>query len=395
MFDRDRDDLDMRRAMDLHRRYVSDEQIRRFEGYVAEIFETFGLDLSTQATEQTPRRFIQALFDATEGYDGDPRLLTVFDNEYRDEAHCRLSQVIEGPIPFFALCEHHALPFTRGMRHYGSSSCSHVERTCEYSLPAELVYIVEHREGKGIYMRLENQVAIITGVSHAGQVGYALAAAFAREGALLAISARNAERVKARAQALHSEGARVIAIPADLTTEEGANTLIQRTLEAYGHIDILVNLAGGLTKYGPSDELTLAEWEAELNNNLRTAFLCSRAVWPTMKSQRSGKILNFSRAGGAQNSAPMMLAYNCAKAGIDALTATFAREGKQFGISVNALGPGVIVTQSNIDSMRPPAEDIRNKWVSLENILEAAIFLVTPAGDGVNGVVLPVQAKGI
>src|SRR5713226_1473302 len=79
---------------------------------------------------------------------------------------------------------------------------------------------------KGIYMRLENQVAIITGVSHAGQVGYALAAAFAREGALLAISARNAERVKARAQALHSEGARVIAIPADLTTEEGANTLI-------------------------------------------------------------------------------------------------------------------------------------------------------------------------
>ena len=244
-------------------------------------------------------------------------------------------------------------------------------------------------------MRLKDQVAIITGVSHAGQVGYALASAFAREGALLAISARNAERVKARAQALQSEGARVIAIPADLTTEEGANTLIQKALEGYGRIDILVNLAGGLTKYGPSDELTLAEWEAELNNNLRTAFLCTRAVWPIMKSQKSGKILNFSRAGGAQNSAPMMLAYNCAKAGIDALTATFAREGKQFGISVNALGPGVIVTQSNIDSMRPPAEDLRNKWVSLENILEAAIFLVTPAGDGVNGAVLPVQAKGI
>ena len=66
-------------------------------------------------------------------------------------------------------------------------------------------------------MRLKDQVAIITGVSHAGQVGYALASAFAREGALLAISARNAERVKARAQALHSEGAKAIAIPADLT----------------------------------------------------------------------------------------------------------------------------------------------------------------------------------
>ena len=244
-------------------------------------------------------------------------------------------------------------------------------------------------------MRLENQVAIITGVSHAGQVGYALAAAFAREGALLAISARNAERVKARAQALQAEGAKVVAIPADLTTEEGAQALIQGALEEYGHIDILVNLAGGLTKYGPSEELTLADWKTELNNNLRTAFLCSRAVWPIMKSQGRGKILNFSRAGGAQNSAPMMLAYNCAKAGIDALTTTLAKEGKQIGISVNALGPGLIVTQSNVESMRPPAEDIRNNWVSLENILEAAIFLVTPAGDGVNGVVLPIQAKGI
>lgn len=244
-------------------------------------------------------------------------------------------------------------------------------------------------------MRLKDQVAVITGVSHYGQVGYALAAAFAREGALLAISARNAERVNARAQELHAEGARVIAIPADLTTEEGANTLIQDTLAAYGRINILVNLAGGLTKYGPSDELTVAEWDSELNNNLRSAFLCSRAVWPILKSQGGGKILNFSRAGGAQSSGPMMLAYNCAKAGIDALTTTLSKEGRKFGIYVNAIGPGLIVTQSNVDSMKPSPEDIQNKWVSLENIIEAAIFLVTSAGDGVNGVVLPVQGKGV
>src|SRR5437764_12283961 len=115
---------------------------------------------------------------------------------------------------------------------------------------------------------------------------------------------------------------------------------MQETLNAYGRINILVNLAGGLTKYGPSDELTVAEWDAELNNNLRSAFLCARAVWPIMKSQSTGKILNFSRAGGAQSSRPLMLAYNCAKAGIDALTTTLARAGKAFGITVNALGPG-------------------------------------------------------
>ena len=243
-------------------------------------------------------------------------------------------------------------------------------------------------------MRLQGQVAIVTGVSHAGQVGFALAVAFARDGALLAISTRNAERVKARAEELRAQGASVIAIPADLTTEEGAQTLIQETLAAYGHIDVLVNLAGGLTKYGPPDELSLAAWEAELNNNLRTAFLCTRAVWPIMKRQGGGKILNFSRAGGPEHSNPQMLAYNCAKAGIDALTYNFARAGKEFGIAVNALGPGIVTTQANIDSMKPSPEEMRQNWVKLEDLIEAALFLVTKASDGVNGVVLAVQGKG-
>ena len=111
MFHRERKDLDRHGAMGLLQRSISDEQMQRFESYVTEIFGACGLDLRTRATEETPKRFIQALFDATDGYDGDPKLLTTFDNEYRDEPHSRLSQVIEGPIPFFALCEHHALPF--------------------------------------------------------------------------------------------------------------------------------------------------------------------------------------------------------------------------------------------------------------------------------------------
>lgn len=171
--------------------------------------------------------------------------------------------------------------------------------------------------------------------------------------------------------------------------------LVQQTLAAYGRIDVLVNLAGGLTKYGPPDELRLSDWEAELNNNLRTAFLCTRAVWPVMKRQGGGKILNFSRAGGPEHSKPQMLAYNCAKASIDALTYTFARAGKEVGIAVNALGPGLVTTQANLAAMKPSAEEIRHTWVKLEDLIEAALFLVTKAGDGVSGVVLPVQGKGI
>lgn len=107
----DPDDLEYRAAMDLQMRRLSDEQVSRFEGYAAEIFSAFGMDLNTPATKDTPRRFIKALFDATEGYDGDPKLLRVFETECHGEPDCRLSQVMEGPIPFFALCEHHALPF--------------------------------------------------------------------------------------------------------------------------------------------------------------------------------------------------------------------------------------------------------------------------------------------
>lgn len=107
----DPDDAEYVASMQLHQRQISDAQFHKFEGYAAEIFSAFGMDLKTPATQDTPRRFIKALYDATEGYDGDPKLLRVFDAECRGEPDCRLAQVIEGPIPFFALCEHHALPF--------------------------------------------------------------------------------------------------------------------------------------------------------------------------------------------------------------------------------------------------------------------------------------------
>jgi len=116
----DPDDIDYLASMELRKRPVTDEQLRKFESYAAEIFSAFGMDLDTDSTKDTPRRFIHALFDATEGYDGDPNLLRVFGTECRGEPDCRTSQVIEGPISFFALCEHHALPF------YGSAYVGYI-----------------------------------------------------------------------------------------------------------------------------------------------------------------------------------------------------------------------------------------------------------------------------
>jgi GTP cyclohydrolase I len=107
----DAEDLEIETAMQLYRRDIPAAMLEKFQDYAAEIFTALGLDLDTPGTRDTPRRFITALVDATNGYEGDPKLVTVFETECRTGPDCHSSQVIEGPIHFFSLCEHHALPF--------------------------------------------------------------------------------------------------------------------------------------------------------------------------------------------------------------------------------------------------------------------------------------------
>ena len=97
-------------------RTIAPEDWARYERYVGEIFEAFGMDLGTPGTKETPERFLRALFDATAGYSGDPKLRTAFPSERPHHVDGRHSQIIEGPISFFSLCEHHALPF-HGVAH--------------------------------------------------------------------------------------------------------------------------------------------------------------------------------------------------------------------------------------------------------------------------------------
>ena len=99
-------------------RQITSAQWANFEAYMAEIFEALGMDLETPGTRRTPQRFLHALFESTSGYEGDPNLLTAFPTECKGGPDCRLSQVIEGPIQFYALCEHHSLPFF-GVAHVG------------------------------------------------------------------------------------------------------------------------------------------------------------------------------------------------------------------------------------------------------------------------------------
>ncbi len=134
-------------------RSIDEGRRRRFEGYLAEMFGALGMDLDSPGTAETPRRFLQAMFDATEGYAGDPKLVTVFPTECHGDASCELAQIVEGPIPFFSLCEHHALPF------YGQAYVGYVahDQIIGISKLTRLVRVLTRRFG--VQERMTHQIA--------------------------------------------------------------------------------------------------------------------------------------------------------------------------------------------------------------------------------------------
>ncbi len=110
--------LELRRGRYAEPRHIAPADWQRYEAYLAEIFEALGMDLDTPGTRETPRRFLRALHDATSGYDGDEKLLTAFPTEAPGLPDALAGQIVEGPIAFVCLCEHHALPF-HGVAHVG------------------------------------------------------------------------------------------------------------------------------------------------------------------------------------------------------------------------------------------------------------------------------------
>ena len=134
-------------------RTISDEDRARFETNLAEILTAVGMDLDTPGTADTPRRHLQALLDATAGYEGDPKLLTVFPTECQGDANCELAQIVEGPIPFHSLCEHHALPF------FGHAYVGYVahDQIIGISKLTRLVRVLTQRFG--VQERMTHQVA--------------------------------------------------------------------------------------------------------------------------------------------------------------------------------------------------------------------------------------------
>lgn len=236
---------------------------------------------------------------------------------------------------------------------------------------------------------MKDRVVVITGVSRPGQIGQAVALAFARAGARLVLAARTAANVEARAWECRELGAEAVGVAVDLATEEGAAALAREVQNRFGSPQVLVNLAGGLTVYRPAVDHTLADWQKELQNNLTTTFLTTRALFPLMREGGGGSVINFTRAGLPQAN---MAAYNCAKAGVEALTRTLALEGRDHNIRVNAVGPGLTDTEQNLEQMKPRDT---SRWARKEDVAAVVLFLASDESAGITGQVLQVAGKGI
>ena len=180
----------------------------------------------------------------------------------------------------------------------------------------------------------------------------------------------------------------ILFIKANVTKEDEVKKTIQETLEGFGEIDILVNIVGGFAyaKVIDTDEKT---WDLMINMNLKSAFLCSKAVLPHMINQNYGKIINISSRPALKGSAGVG-AYSASKAGVLNLTETIADEVKDNDINVNAILPSTIDTPANRRDM--PNADF-SKWVKPEEIARVIVFLASDDSKPISGAAIPVYGK--
>lgn len=243
---------------------------------------------------------------------------------------------------------------------------------------------------------LKGRVAIVTGGN--GGIGEGIARAFAEVGANIVIAARNRTKTAVAAEGVRRVyGTKVLEIQFDVRHEKQVESMMKETLDSFGRVDVLVNNAGINIRKMPQD-ITSAEYDEVLETNLRSAFLCSKAVYPTMKKMGGGKIINIgsmtSLFGGAK-----LMAYGASKGGIVAMTRAFAVAWAQDNIQVNAILPGWIDTELTrmarieLDGLneRVLARTPAGRWGRSDDLQGTAIFLATTASDFVTGVALAVD----
>ena len=189
-------------------------------------------------------------------------------------------------------------------------------------------------------MRLAGQVALVTGAGRG--IGRAVAAAFAREGALVVLAARSTRELASLQRDIEAAGGRALAVPTDVRQEPAVAALVSRALAESGRIDCLVT-AAGLAAFGPVADAKTEDWDQLMAVNLRGAFLCCRAVLPAMTAQGRGTIINIGSVVTSRT-LPGSGAYTAAKYGLLGFSRVLAEEMRTHGVRVGVLSAGATDT---------------------------------------------------
>ena len=249
-------------------------------------------------------------------------------------------------------------------------------------------------------MKLDGKIALVTGASRS--IGRTIALAFAREGADVAVNyVQHADAAQGAVREIQALGRRALAVKADTSRRAEVQAMVEEVWTRLGPIDILVNNAG-ILKRVPFLDLDERDWDAIIDVNLKGCYLVGQAVGARMKARGRGKIINVS-SDAATVPAPRLSAYCVSKAGVAMLTRCMALELAEHGIRVNALAPGMTLTDINRDVLSDEAVlKMRltrvplGRVMSPEDLVGAAIFLASPDSDMATGMTVQVDGgRGI
>ncbi len=234
-------------------------------------------------------------------------------------------------------------------------------------------------------MEFDQQTVVVTGA--AGNLGRAVAAAFAARGASLVLVDQRRDVLE---QAFGGETDRRMLSPTDLLDQAKADAMAKAALDRFGRLDVLCNLAGGFRMGETVHETSDATWSFLFDINTRTLRNAVRAVVPHMLAARSGKIVNVG-AYAAQRGVAQMGAYTASKSVVIRLTEAMSAELREGGVNVNCVLPTVIDTPENRAAM-PDADPSR--WVAPDDLASAVVFLASSAARAIHGAALPVTGLG-
>jgi NAD(P)-dependent dehydrogenase (short-subunit alcohol dehydrogenase family) len=252
-------------------------------------------------------------------------------------------------------------------------------------------------------MTLDHKVAVITGGT--GGIGFGIACAFVGAGANVLVTGRNVERGEKAVAELGGE-TRAVFFAGDVMDQASVERCVDRAVEIFGRLDILVNNSGGATEFGLVADMTDSAWEQALRWNLTAPFWACRRALKYMQPQRSGRIINISSVEG-KHGRPAIAQYVAAKHGLIGLTKALAQEVGTLGITVNAICPGLVMTPLIREQSAGPAalqnlspeeflqgyanDAAVKRFITTDEVAAMAVLVASDAGSGITGAALSVD----